>query len=174
MSYASHPERTQQPLGAASRFTSIAGDTTETIAKQDRPQSVVVGIDGTQAALDAAAWAVAEAASLGLPLRLVHVSVARTPAGHSDSVADDARHAESMLYLAEMVVHDMATPVNIETTIVQGSPDYVLIDESRSAALVCVGAAGKGPCARMPLGSTAAALAKHAHRRGGYAERQFC
>ena len=47
-------------------------------------QSVVVGIDGSQAALDAATWAVAEAVSRGVPLRLVHVSAAEArapPAG---------------------------------------------------------------------------------------------
>ena len=45
---------------------------------------VVVGIDGSQAALDAATWAVAEAVSRGVPLRLVHVSAAKhgaPPAG---------------------------------------------------------------------------------------------
>ena len=40
-------------------------------------RSVVVGIDGSQAALDAATWAVDEAVSLGVPLRLVHVSAAK-------------------------------------------------------------------------------------------------
>jgi len=62
-----------------------------------------------------------------------------------------------------MTVHDMGRPVQIETAIVRGRPECVLIDESRRAALVCVGSEGKGPRARMPLGSTAAALVKHAH-----------
>ena len=48
------------------------------MTQRGRPQSsVVVGIDGSQAALDAATWAVAEAVSLGVPLRLVHVSAAK-------------------------------------------------------------------------------------------------
>ena len=49
------------------------------MTEQARTQSVVVGIDGSQAALDAATWAVAEAVSRGVPLRLVHVS----PATHA-------------------------------------------------------------------------------------------
>ena len=75
-----------------------------------------------------------------------------------------------------MTVHDMGKSVQVETAIVRGRPDCVLIDESRAAAMVCVGSEGKGPCARMPLGSTAAALAKHAHcpvaivRSGGASE----
>jgi nucleotide-binding universal stress UspA family protein len=126
--------------------------------------SVVVGIDGSQAALDAAAWAVAEAASRGVPLRFVYVSAAmhagRPPA---EDRPWDVERAESALYRAEMAVHDMGRPVQVETAIVRGCADRVLIDESRWAEMVCVGSEGKGPCARMPLGSTAAALVKHAH-----------
>jgi nucleotide-binding universal stress UspA family protein len=127
-------------------------------------QSVVVGIDGSQAALDAATWAVAEAVSLGMPLRLVYVSAAkhacRPPA---EDRPWDTERAETALYRAEMTVHDTGRPVQVETAMVRGRADCVLIDESRRAAMVCVGSEGKGPCARMPLGSTAAALAQHAH-----------
>ena len=131
------------------------------MTKQGRSQSVVVGIDGSQAALEAATWAVAEAANLGVPLRLVYVSAAMYTS--RPPVACVAEHAESALYRAEMAVEDMGRPVHIETATVCGRPDCVLIDESRRAALVCVGSEGKGPCAHMPLGSTAAALVKHSH-----------
>jgi len=131
---------------------------------QGRSQPVVVGIDGSKAALDAATWAVAEAVNLGVPLRFVYVSVAKhTCRSRVDAVTSGAEHAESALYRAEMTVQDIGRPVHIETAVVRGRPDCVLIDESRRAALVCVGSEGKGPCARLPLGSTAAALVKHAH-----------
>ena len=129
-----------------------------------RTQSVVVGIDGSQTALHAATWAVAEAVSRGVPLRLVHVSPAtharRPPA--EDRPWDVAR-AETALCRAETAINDTGKPVHVETAIRRGRPDCVLIDESREASLVCVGSEGKGPCAQMPLGSTAAALARHAH-----------
>ena len=131
------------------------------MTKQGRSQSVVVGIDGSQAALEAATWAVAEAANLGVPLRLVYVSAGKHTC--RPRVTCGAEHAESALYRAEMSVEDMGRPVHIETAIVRGRSDCVLIDESRRAAMVCVGSEGKGPCAHMPLGSTAAALVKHAH-----------
>jgi nucleotide-binding universal stress UspA family protein len=134
------------------------------MTEQARTQSVVVGIDGSQAALDAATWAVAEAVSRGVPLRLVHVSPAthaRRPPGEDHPW--DVERAETALYRAEMTINDTGKPVQVETAIRRGRPDCVLIDESRAAALVCVGSEGKGPCARMPLGSTAAALTKHAH-----------
>ena len=134
------------------------------MTQRDGATPVVVGIDGSQAALDAATWAVAEAVSRGVPLRLVHVSAAkqvrRPPA---EDRPWDVERAESALYRAEMTVRDMGRPVHVETAIVRGRAECVLIDESRRAAMVCVGSEGKGPCARMPLGSTAAALAQHAH-----------
>ena len=134
------------------------------MTKQSRSQSVVVGIDGSQAALDAAIWAVAEAVNLGVPLRLVYVIAANHACrSRADADTSGAEHAESALYRAEMTAHDMGTPIRIETAIVRGRPDCVLTDESRRAALVCVGSEGKGPCARIPLGSTAATLVKHAH-----------
>lgn len=140
-------------------------------------KSVVVGIDGSQAALDAATWALDEAVSRGVPLRLVHVSAAKHACGPpAEDRPWDVERAESALYRAEMTIHDMGRPVEIETAIVRGRADCVLIDESRRAAMVCVGSEGKGPCARMPLGSTAAALAQHAHcpvaivRAGGAAQ----
>ena len=129
-----------------------------------RSKPVVVGIDGSQAAIDAATWAVDEAVSRGRLLRLVHVSAAkqaRRPP--TEDRPRDVERAESALYRAEMSVRDIGRLVQVETAILRGRPDCVLIDESREAALVCVGTVGKGPCARMPLGSTAAALAKHAH-----------
>jgi nucleotide-binding universal stress UspA family protein len=134
------------------------------MTEQARTQSVVVGIDGSQAALDAATWAVAEAVSRGVPLRLVDVSPAthacRPPA---EDRPRDVERAETALYRAEMAINDTGKAVQVETAIRRGRPDCVLIDESREASLVCVGSEGKGPCATMPLGSTAAALAKHAH-----------
>ncbi len=129
-----------------------------------RTQSVVVGIDGSQAALDAAIWAVAEAMSRGVPLRLVHVCPVTH--AHRPLAKDrpwDVERAETALYRAEMTIRKTAKPLQVETAIRRGRPDCVLIDESCGAALVCVGSRGRGPCARSPLGSTAAALAKHAH-----------
>lgn len=117
----------------------------------DGSAPVVVGIDGSQAAMDAATWAVDEAVSRGVPLRLVHVC-AETHGCH-----------QSALHRAEMTIEGMKRPVHVETAIVRGRADCVLVDESRRAVLVCVGSQGKGPCARMPLGSTAVALTKHAH-----------
>ena len=44
-----------------------------------------------------------------------------------------------------------------------GPVDTALINESRNAAMICVGSVGIGPIARALLGSTASALAEKAH-----------
>ncbi|BBX26372.1 universal stress protein [Mycolicibacterium alvei] len=142
------------------------------MSQQNRPRSVVVGIDGSQAAIDAATWAVSEAVNRGVPLRLVYASPANRATAHT------ADAAESALSRAQTIIGAMGTPVDIETAVVRGRPGCVLIEESRAASMVCVGSAGKGPCAGMPLGPTAAALVKYAQcevaviRAGGTSQGQ--
>jgi nucleotide-binding universal stress UspA family protein len=57
----------------------------------------------------------------------------------------------------------MGQRVKIEVDIVRGSAESALIDESRHAAMICVGSAGIGRLARKVLGSTADAVARKAH-----------
>lgn len=125
--------------------------------------SIVVGIDGSDAALNAARWAIPEASARDLPLRLVYAVAtprADAPPGDSDL---DTEYGETALRAACAAVHEAGRPVKIETALVAGSPSQVLIDESRSAAMVCVGSVGIGRLARRVLGSTAADVARRAH-----------
>jgi nucleotide-binding universal stress UspA family protein len=133
------------------------------MTQQGESKSVVVGIDGSQAAIDAAMWAVDEAISRDMPLRLVYVCpVKQAPSKPAEDLQWDVARAESALRRAEAHVEGTEKPVKVETAILRGRPDRVLIDESHAAAMMCVGSAGSGRCTRLPLGSTAAALAKHA------------
>jgi nucleotide-binding universal stress UspA family protein len=133
------------------------------MTQHDDAKWVVVGIDGSQAAIDAARWAVEEALTLNVPLRLVHVippmQTGRPPA----QTQGDIEPFESELEHAQAIIQNAGKPVQVETAILHGPPDRVLIEESREAAMICVGSVGRGRLARMPLGSTAAALANHAH-----------
>ncbi|MDI3315203.1 MAG: universal stress protein [Mycobacterium sp.] len=128
-------------------------------------RSVVVGIDGSQAALAAAAWAVDEAVSRGVPLRLIHVLPDRA---ESDTVSAaqgkhlELEYGEAALRSAAAAVAALGHPVTVETVLERGSPVAVLVAESRHADMVCVGSVGIGRFARGPLGSTAAALAESA------------
>lgn len=122
----------------------------------------MVGIDGSDAAINAARWAVSEAADRHVPLRLVYAVTpprADEPPGDADL---DMEYGETSLRAACAAVHAMGQPVKIETDLVPGSPGGVLIDESRGAAMVCVGSVGIGRLARKVLGSTAEDVARRA------------
>jgi nucleotide-binding universal stress UspA family protein len=125
---------------------------------------VVVGVDGSDAAINAAIWAIDEATSRDVPLRIVHVShIEGQPGAPKDTFRLDAQYAESSLRAATAAVEAIGEPVKIETEILWGSPATALINESRNASLVCVGSVGIGAIAKELWGSTAATLAEHAY-----------
>lgn len=128
----------------------------------DNPQAsqrIVVGIDGSDAAINAAKWAAAEAVSRNIPLRLIHAIPQRD--GDDDSL--DIEYAQASLRAADAAVRAMGERVDVESDIVRGSSEAVLIDESQSAAMVCLGSVGMGWVARKVLGSTADTVAHKAH-----------
>ncbi len=119
--------------------------------------AVVVGVDGSRAAVHAAVWAVDEAASRDIPLRLVCVVDPMQPAGSSVLDVRQAA-ARSALYDAYRAVEATGTPVKVETEILWGKPLNKLMAESRSATMICVGSMGINH-ARCGKGSVAGALA---------------
>lgn len=116
-------------------------------------KSVVVGVDGSQAAIDAAEWAIEEARSRQLPLRLVYV-IPR----HDAKKEWDVERAEMALARAEHVAQRAAKSVEVETAIRSGDPGQALLCESQDAALVCVGTARHGQAPDGLVGPTATAL----------------
>lgn len=128
----------------------------------ESPMWIVVGIDGSDAAINAARWAVPEARARDIPLRLVY-AVAPPPAGAPPGDVDlDVEYGETSLRAACSAVHAMGLPVKLETDLVVGPPNRVLINESRGATMVCVGSMGLGRLARRVLGSTAENVAQRA------------
>jgi nucleotide-binding universal stress UspA family protein len=125
------------------------------------PNPVVAGIDGSTTAVRAAQWAVDEAISRNVPLRLVCVTKSRHPS--ADDYYRDIHHAEESLGAAKAAVEAMGKPVTVETAIVDGPPGAALVAESRDADMICVGSVGIGQYARSILGSTATELAEKAH-----------
>ena len=112
--------------------------------------AVVVGVDGSPAARAAVSWAVAEARDRGVPLRLVTV------------IADDRAcgdRARDALRLARAAVEDQSPIVAFEEVIRHGEVARELLEESRSAALICVGTRHRMGA---PLGVIAATLAERA------------
>jgi len=124
---------------------------------------VVVGIDGSDAAINAAKWAVIEATSRDIPLRLIHAIPELQPDAPAGDESIGTEYGETVLRAASAALHAMSDQVKIESDLVHGSPKRVLIDESRWAALICTGSIGIGQVARRVLGSTAHSLAQKAH-----------
>lgn len=118
-----------------------------------QPRSVVVGIDGSIAAVGAALWAVDEAASRDVILRLIGVV---EPGEAPDAAERAIRHAVTAIAAA-------GTPPKIETRVTAGTAARTLLRASASAALLCVGAVGLRHFRPGRAGSTAAAVATSAH-----------
>ncbi|MEU6700704.1 universal stress protein [Pseudonocardia sp. NPDC046786] len=134
-------------------------------AQQTGP--VVVGVDGSESALDAVRWAAAEAASRNVPLRLVAVftPLPAAPrhdmgltAAYRDQVVTSQR---GTLEVAAEVAAGAAPGVEIGTELRTGYPGQVLTDESRSAVLTVVGSRGLGGFTGLLVGSVAVTLAAH-------------
>jgi nucleotide-binding universal stress UspA family protein len=128
------------------------------------PPCIVVGIDGSRTALNAALWAVDEAVSRDIPLRLVYAIDPDTTA------SADPREAARQLAAGEIAVRYAVTaiestdqPVKIEVEILQERPMRALREASRWAVMLCVGAVGLKHSSQGQVGSTAAAIATSAH-----------
>lgn len=130
---------------------------------QSAAESILVDIDGSNTAIDAAKWALAEAASRDVPLRLVYVARSEYLSSPTQGVDLDMEYAETALRTASAAIHAMGGLVKVETALIRGSPEIALIAESRYAAMVCVGSVGIGRIAHVLLGSTATGLAHKAH-----------
>lgn len=128
------------------------------------PGPVVVGVDGSDAAIGAAKWAAKEAIHHDVPLRLVYViQIPDGPMTSDRANAAERDHAESSLRAARLAVEETGLPVKIDSAVLYGDVDCALIAESSNATLICAGSVGIGRVANMVLGSTAAILAEEAH-----------
>jgi nucleotide-binding universal stress UspA family protein len=122
------------------------------------PLPVVVGIDGSKGAVQAALWAVDEAVSRDVALRLVCAVDQRGLIDPEDAARKFAA-ADKFLRGAVTAVQATDRPVRVETEIVQGAPARTLAELSRSAALLCLGAVGLNHVQPGGFGSTAEILA---------------
>jgi nucleotide-binding universal stress UspA family protein len=122
---------------------------------------IIVGIDGSQAAIVAALWGVGEAISGGVPLRLVYVMKLTHPS--TDDYARDLTHADKSLREARSAIEAGRKTVTIETDILRGPAGPLLVEASSDAGMICVGSVGIGRFARSILGSTATELVEKAH-----------
>lgn len=122
---------------------------------------IVVGLDGSRAAMQAVRWAVDEAVDRNVPLWLLY-AIDETGDGRNDAAAQIAT-AEKTVRSAISTIESLGTPVKAEAEIVRRHPVTALLEASRSAAMVCVGSIGFDHAVRGRIGSTRSALATSAH-----------
>src|ERR1700712_50006 len=91
------------------------------------PASIIVGIDGSKAGVRAAVWAVDEAVSRDIPLRLVHVIGHHADSNlHSHRLDGDYAEAERITHRAWRAVEATGKPVKLEIEILRGAPAAML------------------------------------------------
>lgn len=123
-------------------------------------KSIVVGIDGSRAAVAAAQWGADNASGHDVALRLLYVIDRRR--GFTPSVIKaQSSVAEAALQDTFAAVEAAHPKVRIQLETVDGDPGTVLAEASRSAGLLCVGSPKAAP--HGPSDSLAASMARSAH-----------
>lgn len=103
--------------------------------------AIVVGVDGSRAAIHAALWAIDEAVGRDIPLRLVYVIDPMDSSG-ARAVGTRLAVARAALADAHRAVDAVGKQVKIETDILWGRTVSKLLEESRSAVMICIGRIG--------------------------------
>jgi nucleotide-binding universal stress UspA family protein len=131
-----------------------------------QPERIVVGVDGSKPARAALAWAATQAALTAAPLTVITTWSYPTSYGYPMAWPTDMDFAADAKSELEASIHDVLgtnPPVKITASVIEGHPSLVLVDASKSAALVVVGSRGHGEFTGMLLGSVSEFVATHAH-----------
>ncbi|GAA3453448.1 universal stress protein [Dactylosporangium matsuzakiense] len=117
---------------------------------------VIVGVDGSPAAFGAARWAADEAVRLGQSLRIFHALEVHDP---YEEVCDE----HGLAVEAATEIRGLYPGLEVTTGTWRGEPARMLVEQSRTAALVVVGSRGVGGFRSLLVGSVGMHLAVHAH-----------
>jgi nucleotide-binding universal stress UspA family protein len=135
-----------------------------------QPTSVVVGVDGSQAALRALRWALGEAALRGVDLTLVHgfalpdaalLSGVATPE-QIESTRSQARTTADRVVEESLAAVDVPDGVTVTSRIVAGTAAGAVLAYATSADLIVLGTRGFGRVRRALVGSTSHQVLHHA------------
>jgi nucleotide-binding universal stress UspA family protein len=125
---------------------------------------ILVGLDGSDAALQAALWAAADARRRALPLLLVSTyDIGEYALGPYIAATDDfptqlANACQEFVDTAQQRIAEQYPTVPTSVQVLPGTPIPALIDLSANARLTVVGANGMGAFSSMLLGSVASAI----------------
>ncbi len=130
---------------------------------------IVVGVDGSEAALSAARWALHQAHRCGATLTLVHVwhsaialiGCSPEQAAHIAGFVDGAQHILDSV-IKRLSTEPEAAYVDLDPVLIPGDPGPVLVDESTDADMLVVGSHGHSALGSVVLGSVSAYCVHHA------------
>jgi nucleotide-binding universal stress UspA family protein len=134
-----------------------------------RMPTVLVGVDGSDAALRAVCWAAAEAKRRQLPLRLVHAFAWIAEPDFPGTRAAGESYRDMLLEQARDYLRSAATAatgahpgITVQQQLIVGHPAEVLAAEARRATVLVLGSRGLSRIDDLLVGSTAAAMVVHA------------
>ncbi|SFS89827.1 universal stress protein [Saccharopolyspora flava] len=135
----------------------------------DLSNAIVVGIDGSDQALSAAAWAASVASARKLSLYLVTSTEPYFRGFYGagmpvppDAFAEIDELARTHLSAATDRVNSVASGLEFTTEYTQEQPVALLLRMAKEARMLALGASGHGGFGGMLLGSTAVSAAAHA------------
>lgn len=121
------------------------------------PLPVLVGTDGSAAALHGVRWAAAEALRTGAPLVVAHASPGFVPAGPGLPVIPESLlrdQATTVLTAALGVAREVAPELEVRSEVLEGSRVAALARRGEEASLLVLGTAHKGLAERVWSGTT--------------------
>jgi nucleotide-binding universal stress UspA family protein len=126
--------------------------------------SVVVGVDGSEPATAALEWAAGQAGLERRPLTVVHAcGLPGAMQDFEDIVANERGLMSVGRSIVREAVQDVRladSTVGVESVVVMGHPETVLLEASETAEMLVVGARGRGTVASALLGSVSAVVAR--------------
>jgi nucleotide-binding universal stress UspA family protein len=129
---------------------------------------VVVGLDGSDAATSALAWAAEEAGRREVPLHVIHAWDAPylSPPGsivalNREAIEKDSRHLLDSV-VDGVVARASRKPPSVEKISVPDSPGPALVGAGEGASLLVLGTRGRGGFAGLLLGSVSQHVIHHA------------
>jgi nucleotide-binding universal stress UspA family protein len=129
-------------------------------------QKIVVGVDGSAGSKAALQWALEEAKLRKRPVEIVHCWNVVPPYGGKFSLRPDdyATFEQSALRLVDEMIDDAEIDEgdDVRKVVRFGSASELLIDESRQALMLVVGARGEGGFVGLLLGSVTTKVVAHA------------
>jgi nucleotide-binding universal stress UspA family protein len=139
-------------------------------ARQTRPDDqrpIVVGVDGSQASLNALRWAAAAARRRQVPLVAVHAWAPVMPAytgfaaGYYGGVDPEVMVKGARALLDDAVARTLGDSAAVRQRVVDGGAGAALVAASADAQLLVVASRGHGGFATLLLGSTAHQCVQH-------------